>query len=284
MRIPGALRPAVAVALLLGLTGCAEHGDGVVPPVTDATPAAEGVVLQVENTGGFGTPSMLVGRLPVVSVYADGRVITEGPVPAIYPGPALPNLRVQQIGGEAVQDLVDRALAAGVAESDDLGTPPVADAPSTRFTLVTGSATHVREVYALWEFEEQADSGLTEAQRAARAELTDLLATLTDGGGPASESYVPDAVAAVASHWVDPDDGLTQPERIWPGPTLPGEPLGGAVDVGCATVTGQQAQAVLDAARTANAMTPWVTGNGTRWAVVFRPLLPDESGCADLTG
>jgi hypothetical protein len=38
---------------------------------------------------------------------------------------------------------------------------------------------------------------------------------------------------------------------------------------------------VLAAAATANAATPWDSG-GTRWSVAFRPLLPDESGCADL--
>ena len=28
--------------------------------------------------------------------------------------------------------------------------------------------------------------------------------------------------------------------------------------------------------------TPWVTSDGARWTVTFRPLLPDESSCADL--
>jgi hypothetical protein len=42
-------------------------------------------------------------------------------------------------------------------------------------------------------------------------------------------------------------------------------------------------RAVLDAAARATASTPWVTADGTRWSVTFRPLLPDETGCADLT-
>ena len=40
---------------------------------------------------------------------------------------------------------------------------------------------------------------------------------------------------------------------------------------------------MLDAAAAANAATPWVTPDGTRWSVLLRPLLPDESGCADLS-
>jgi NAD(P)-dependent dehydrogenase (short-subunit alcohol dehydrogenase family) len=43
-----------------------------------------------------------------------------------------------------------------------------------------------------------------------------------------------------------------------------------------------QARAVLDAAGAASAVTPWTTPDGGRWSIALRPLLPDESGCADL--
>jgi hypothetical protein len=104
-------------------------------------------------------------------------------------------------------------------------------------------------VYALSEARE--GGGLTDGQEAARARLSELLAALTDGGvtGAGSLSYAPTALAAVVTPWVDPGDGLPRPDQPWPGPALPGEPTG-----------------------------------GTRWSVTFRPLLPDETGCADLTG
>jgi hypothetical protein len=282
MTIMRAARPVVAAVLLLGLAACAEHTAGPgVPTLPSSRPAAtEGLVLRVEHIGGFVLPSTLVARLPVVSVYADGRVISEGPVVALYPAPALPNLQVRTIGPGEVQDLVDRALAAGVAETSDLGSPPVADVPTTRFTVVTTEETYVRDAYALWETPE--DNGLTPEQRDARERLTDLLTALTDQSA-ATEPYVPEAVAAVASPWIDPGDGLPQPEQPWPGPALPGESTGGPPDVTCVTATGDEARALLDAARSANAATPWVTGNGTRWSVLLRPLLPDERGCADLT-
>jgi hypothetical protein len=38
---------------------------------------------------------------------------------------------------------------------------------------------------------------------------------------------------------------------------------------------------VLAAAKSAKSITPWTSG-GRQWTVVFRPLLPDEAGCADL--
>ena len=286
MTIMRAVRPAVAVAVLLGLAACAEQGGAATPApaTTSVVPAAaEGLVLRVEYTGGFITPSVLVSRLPIVSVYADGQVITEGPVPAIYPGPALPNVQVQTIEAGEVQDLVDQAMAAGVADTFDLGMPPIADAASTRFTVVTASDTFVREAYALFETPVEG-SGLTAEQEAARAKLSELLTSLTDSGlGADSQGYEAEAVAAVASPWIDPEDGLEQPEVAWPGPALPGEPTGGLPDVSCVTATGDQAQDLLEAAASANGSTPWVTPDGSRWSVVLRPLLPDESGCADLT-
>jgi predicted small lipoprotein YifL len=286
MTITGVLRPAVAAAVLLGLAACGERGTTAAPPPDTASQvpaAAEGLVLRVEYTGGFVTPSALAGRLPLVSVYADGVVISEGPVAAIYPGPALPNLQQQQIDRETVQDLVDHAIAAGVAETSDLGSPPVADAPSTRFTVVTTTGTYVREVYALSESPTEG-SGLSAEQEAARSELGDFLAEVTGPtvSGGDSQPYAPTSVAAVVSPWVDPADGLGTPEVAWPGPALPGEPTGGPPDVTCVTATGDQAQALLDAAGAANAATPWVTPDGTRWSVTFRPLLPDEFTCADL--
>jgi hypothetical protein len=286
MTIMRAVGPVVAVTLVLALASCAERGRTAAPgaSATPSSPAAtEGLVLRVEHVGGFVPPSALPARLPIVSVYADGKAISEGPVAEIYPGPALPNLQVAQLEPGAVQDLVDRALAAGVAETTDLGSPRVADAATTRFTVVTTAGTHVREAYALWEMPE--DTGVTAEQVEARARLSGLLEGLTDvavsGGDTAA--YVPEAVAAVVSPWFDPGDGLPQPEQPWPGPALPGEPLGGPPGVTCVTAGGEEGAALLDAARSANLTTPWVTGDGLRWSVAFRPLLPDETGCADLT-
>ncbi len=291
MTTSGLTRTAAALGLVLALSGCAQRAGGAAGGTDPAAPSADlpgdpaALVLRAEYTGGFVAPSVIAGRLPIISVYADGRVISEGPVAAIYPGPALPNVQVQQIDGSEVQALADQALAAGVAETADLGTPPIADAASTRFTLATADGTHVREVYALVEtpMEEGPIRGVSAEQAAARQKLADLLATLTDLPQAGTQAYSPTALAAIVTPWVDPGDGLTPPDVAWPGPALPGEPTGGLPDVTCVAATGDQAPAVLAAATSANSATPWVTPDGTRWSVAFRPLLPDESGCADLT-
>jgi hypothetical protein len=211
-------------------------------------------------------------------VYGDGRVLTRGPQIAIWPAPALPNVQVQEVGEATVRDLVDRAVAAGVTEDGDLGQPPLADATTTRFTLVTEQGTAVREVYALAE---APDDALTAEQRAARARLRGLLEELTGLPGT-TQSYVPQTVAAVVSPYAGGDPELPQPDVAWPGPPLPGAPLGPYLT--CVSATGQQAADVLAAAASANALTPWVAADGSRWSITFRPVLPHESGCADLSG
>jgi hypothetical protein len=287
MAIRGVLRPVVTAVVLLGLTACGERRAATSPPPPSASarpPATAGLVLRVEDTGGFVSPSVTSGRLPLVSVYADGRVIAGGPMIQTYPPPALPNLQEHRIAPSAVQDLVDRALAAGIADTSDLGAPPIADATSTRFTVVTGSHTYVREAYALTETPAETD-GLTDEQRTARAKLGDLVDTLTGTSADGDTTpYAPTAVAVLATPWAAPQNGPAQPDQPWPGPALPGTPLGGLPGLTCATAGGDQAQPVLAAARSANTDTPWVTADGKRWTVTFRPLLPDESSCADLQG
>ncbi len=287
-----ALRSALAVLSLVLLCSCAERpaedeggeAGGAAPETTPSAPAPPGgLVLQVSQVGGFVTPEMLAGRLPQVSVYADGRILSEGPVPAIYPGSALPNVQVVQVDEATVQGLVEQALAAGVDEAGDLGMPPIADATSTRFSLVTPEATYVREAYALME-SFGADDDLSPEQQEGRAALSGLLDALTAPTEAASEGYVPAGLVVLNRPWTeaDGDSEPAQPDVAWPGPALPGEPFEPALGMSCLTVAGADTAAVLEAAAAATTRTPWVAPDGSRWALTFRPLLPHETGCADL--
>ena len=276
---------AVLASLLL-LGGCAGDGGDV---ATRPTPASEGpgrLVLSVEHVGGFTTPEELAARVPLVAVYGDGRVVAPGAQIEVYPPPALPPLQVWRLDADGVQTVVERAVAAGVTGSGDLGTPPVADAPATRFTLITDERTAVREVEALFEL--PGDVGLTPEQQATRGELIGLLDVLTSPeavGATGPEPYAAEAVAAVVAPWTPPaDEALRQPGVPWPGPALPGEPLPGGVGLSCVTARGAEAGAVLAAAAGATTLTPWVAGDDTRWSLRLRPLLPHETGCADLGG
>jgi hypothetical protein len=280
----------VVFVVLLGLVGgCAQPGPGGRGPGPGPGPGTyqpDDVVLRVDLVDGFIPREYLVTRLPKVSVYGDGRVITGGPVIDIYPYPALPNVLVQTISPAGVNALVVGALDHGVGNGADVGQPNIMDAASTRFTVLTDEGPLVSSANALFE----GDGGLTAAQRSARSALRDLLDDLADLSktlGPDAvgeqEPYQPKVLAAVSREWTAPDstEAPAQPERAWPGPTLPGGPVGTIPGVGCVTVTGDDLDTVLDAARSADVLTPW-TSDGRKWLVGFRPLLPEETSCANL--
>jgi hypothetical protein len=268
-----------AVALLAA--GCASPTVAGKPP---ASYAPADLVLRVDTAGGLLPVSATVTNLPELSVYGDGRVVTVGPVPEIYPGPALPNVQVVHISRADVSALARRALEAGVGNGEDTGTPNVADAPSTHITVRTDSGLVDTVVLALGI---DADE-LSREQRAARErmkELVDALAVLpqTLGKGAVSSpaAYEPSRIAAVATEWRPSDTLPSDPPAVrWPGSvSLPGPAVPNRPSVNCVDV---EAGPVLAAAKGANARTPWVSGSA-RWSVQFRPLLPDESSCADLT-
>jgi hypothetical protein len=292
-RLRGLWTAAAAVTLLL-LSACAQQTAAGAPsagpsPDSSSAPAAPGaedeLVLRVSSAGGFVPPSMLVGRLPETSVYADGRVIFNGPVPAIFPGPALPNLQWATISPATLQQLLDKAVAAGVKPGTDFGQPGVADAPTTEVTVVTAAGEQTVGAMALREARAD-DPQLTPAQQQARKKLRTFVDELSDMVGKLTTSrpqpYQPEAVAAIVQPYAAPGDEPGRPQTVeWPGPALPGEPLNPTLKLTCVTATGEQRDAVLAAAEDATATTPWVWA-GNSWSVVLRPLLPEETGCADL--
>ncbi|MFG1924562.1 hypothetical protein [Cryptosporangium sp. NPDC048952] len=268
-----ALLGTVLVASGCGTVATAEVGASESPAPSDE------LVLRVEAVGGFTPPSWTYSRIPMVSIYADGRVITEGPQVTIYPAPALPNLQVKTLPQSKVDDLVSKAREAGVGTSTDYGQPGLADATTTRFTLVEDGKKVTSEVYALSETREE-DPALTAAQREARDRMRTLLGTLRQPRGGDETSYAPSSVATIVSAYTAPGEETPPPARAWRGAALPG-PVVGPADLHCVTTTGDALAKVLTDAESANVQTPW-TYDGKQWSVSFRPLLPDESGCDSL--
>ncbi|MER7007025.1 hypothetical protein ABT297_28855 [Dactylosporangium sp. NPDC000555] len=272
----------LAAAMLAGAAACASPPVAG-PPSVSYDPAD--LVLQVRTARGFVRVEASVTEVPEVSIYGDGRVVVTGPIPEIYPGPALPNLQVRHISAANVRDLTRRALEAGVGNGQDMGMPNVADAPTTYITVRTTAGLATTGVPALGI---GSDDDLTAAQRSARKRMQDLVVALGDlpktlgrGGVDEPATYEPARIAAVAREWTPVADGLPSdpPPIDWPGPApLPGDVVANRPGVNCLTT---DAGPVLAAAKGANARTPWVAG-GARWSVQFRPLLPHESSCADL--
>lgn len=247
------------------------------------------LVLRIELIGGFVPIEYDLVRLPGLSIYGDGRMIVEGPTIEIYPGPALPNLLVSRLTEEALQAVLAEAEAAGLLGADaSYEQMCVADAPTTRFTVDAGGARHVVSAYAL---EVAGASGPTAAcgdedvearGRLSRfqARIGDLRSWLPEGSVGPEESYVPSELRFFVSRYRGEPD-LPQATVPWPLP----DPLGqdaaaepGAEPYRCDSVAGDDAASLLEAAVSANQLTPWESG-GREYRVLFRPLLPDEHGC-----
>lgn len=290
---------ATVVALSLSIAGCGESGRHDATPTSppasptmipiDHPTGEDELVLLIEQSGGLVPREMLLSSLPLIAVYGDGTVVTQGPIREIYPGPALPNLRQSTITEAGLQALLAKAEQAGLLTGDaSYGDAPVADAPTTIFRVIAGGQTHATSVYALGIADPPASASPDEREARLRlntflGEATGLLQWL-----PSSDVVVRDAEYAIERLQVvsrpaspNPATPEIQPgEADWPLATplarfgqpywLPG--------TRCGVVDGAELAILLPAMRQANNLTLWRSGDET-WALFPRPILPHEDGC-----
>lgn len=286
MRIRAITLSFFTLALLAGacgrVTGPGDDG-------TDQPTGADQLLLRVATGGGFVPVDYLLRQLPQFSLIGDGRIITQGPVIEIYPGPALPNLLVATVTEEGVREILEAARAAGLAGPDrSYDCSAIADAPTTTFTFADSSGTHVVSAYALAE--ELDCPGLGESERDARAALLDLQNRLSD-----LRSWLPEGsvgedrpfefdelrVFVGAYDTIPEDPYLEQPVVDWPlsQPLASfGEPVADLEGFRCGTVQGEDLARLLPLAGSANELTPWAS-DGSTYHLLLRPLLPDENRC-----
>jgi hypothetical protein len=290
-----------AITLVLTAAACAvatDAGDGGSPTAptgggsggdsgTTHPGGANDLVLRVSIEGGFVPVDVLRAQIPGFSLFGDGLTVATGAQIEIYPGPALPSLVATPIAEEGVQALIQAGLDAGLgkdAQHIDLGSMAISDMPTTVFTLVVDGQTHVTTVYALGAVTEQ-PSGMGDGAWAARQALEgfatavgDLRSWLPAGSVGADTVYEPTAMRIFVGPYTG-DPQLTQAEIAWPLDTHL-ETIGQPTDLNdrCAVLEGADLETVYPLAQQANTLTPWTSG-GERYAIGFRPLLPDESGC-----
>jgi hypothetical protein len=288
-------RQALSLLAMTVLAGCGSvaaadvSGRAAPAPRSPTSPVRPALLVQVKITGGFVGPFMDYKRIPTVSVYADGQVVAPGPEPMLSPGLALPNLRLRTVSPANATRLAGLAHVA-LSGATDFGSPPIADATTTVFTLIEHGHARTVPVYALGEVGPDGLS-LTRAQRANRARMRTLLEALTNlprtlgtaGAGP-DRRYRPNAIAALGSPWTSTVPAgarvLPWPGAPLPGVVLPGHPVG-VECLNCAVSTGPSLARLLPVAGGATTDTLW-SSRGRIWSVTFRPLLPDETGCESL--
>jgi hypothetical protein len=230
--------------------------------------------VRVVTSGGFAAESRQPAQLPQLSVFGDGRVITIGPTTLEFPGPAVPNLQEFRLIRAGLAHVIDGARDSGLLDDPppDFGDPGVTDQSTTTVTVSVGERTRRVNVYALGF-----SDGLTLDQRENRSRLDRFIQLAADPDAllpfvvPGStRRYDPVAVAAL----VRPSDATDGDTHVWP--------LGGLAGSECFVLGGSDAAAALDAARTAREGDAWQSAGAT-YTVTFRPLLPGERTCADLS-
>lgn len=290
------LRTATATLLAIALVACADASSGTGGTsqspsggsITHAT-GSDQLILRIANEGGFVPVDYMLSALPAVSLYGDGTLLTPGAQRDIYPGPAFPAIQQQHLSEAAIQAVLQAAIDAGITsdrDMTDLGSVGIADASTTVFTLVADGETHTVRVYALGELDDR-PPGMSQEEFRARSELQAFVTTLgrLDSWLPDGSIDAPALYEALAARLFvgdyQGDQNLHQQPVPWPlSDPLPGN--GAASTPGgyrCLAVSGGDwTETLMPAAAAANQLTPWVSG-GTRWAILFRPLLPDEHGC-----
>ncbi|MEO7118211.1 MAG: hypothetical protein ABIZ34_04485 [Candidatus Limnocylindrales bacterium] len=249
------------------------------------------VVLRISVDGGLAGPQGFARNIPQITLYGDGRVITNGPVDASYPGPALPNILVARISEHGVQTILAAAQQAGLLERDhhyDLG--GIFDAQTTTFFLDAAGGRHRTSAYALG-LESGMGDGLPPADELeARHVLSRFQATFLD----LSSWLGADVVANDLPYAFDDLRIFVTPAEAGTDPDLPTQMLtwplahplaefGEAYPMGegvrCGTVAGVDLLTLLPRLQGSNQETRW-SSDDQLYRLILRPLLPDEAGCA----
>lgn len=298
-RSPAGLLAAVAAALLVA--ACSGAGSSPVPsdggaasPEPSSPPADVGFVIHASWSQAL-PPRALFRNLPVLVVTADGRVLTQGAIIEIYPGPLVAPIVERPISPAGVAALLQAAKDAGilVAGGDFTGGALPMGAAAGRLRIVVDGVTYdvVGDTSAATPCPPPGPCpepvpGTPAAFATFWYRLLDMASWLEPELGPEA-AHVPASYAVIVGPPPEPWEGATP--VVWPvaDPALDafGDPVRGEPGTRCGTAAGDVATALRPLLSEATVLTPWVateTASATHRLEV-RPLLPgDEDPCAPI--
>jgi hypothetical protein len=290
MRRKNRLFIALAALLPLALAACGDDSsnadaptdsvpvDTVAPPETTAPPTtlpsayehpggADELIVRIAYEGGFVPVEVAFLNLPTLLLSGDGHVFVQGAVPAIYPGPLLPNIQVASVTEAGIQDLLALADTHGLLTDVEYTNPTnIADAPDTVVAIAANGETFVHRAYAL---------GINDETDPARKALADFVAAATGDwlNGPeigAQEEYTSETYLIRASEAGEYSGDIEPTVVDWP------------TDVSVRLVDAAECVAVPaaevgDLFADANQLT-FFADDGITYQVTAKPQLPGD-GC-----
>ncbi len=269
--------PILILALAIVAAACSSDGaeDDTTTTSTTAPPTidADERILEVRYEGGFAPVEFLFSQPPAYTLFGDGRLVFQGPQPAIFPGPLMPALSVVDIGVDGLSDVLAAVEASGLPDiAEEVNNDAanfVADASDTVITYTDQNGDHIYRVYALGIGED--DPQLQRLQR-----IVDTLNALSGTGDPIGEYPVERIQVIVSPAFASGDvEATIEP---WPLRTAPGDVPDFVVDLKCTVLEDDEAAEVLPIFQAANQMTFFEDG-GTEYRLTVRPLIVGEDGC-----
>jgi len=276
-------------AIAVAACGVADDDAGGSTTTTGPTPTAptappardpDDVVLQVRYEGGFAPIEFVYNPMPAYTLLGDGRLIFEGPVAEIFPGPLLPHIQVAQLEEGDVARILELVAAAGLPdltdERNDDYAANVADASNTVVTFFDDSGEHRFSVYALGiGLDPPSDPRVGALQR-----LVDALGTAAFSVSDV-QAWQPAALQILVA---DSLGGETEPGAVvapWPLDTPVADLATNVlpdVDLRCIALEGADAAEAVAAFAQAHQLTYFDDGTAV-YRLVVRPILPGVTAC-----
>jgi hypothetical protein len=288
-------------ALAAGAVGSRAFAQATPEPAASPVAGDDMPLVRIEYTGGLRPMELYLLHAPSLLVYADGTVIQPAPVVAVYPPVAITPFNAFTVSKAAVDGLLEQAVAAGLDEPRDIINSLVMDASTAQITVVLDGKPVTSSVYALdangptppeWDEETaQRFAAIQDFANAARTMATSLdaddivspeapyvparlevIAFVPDPANPLP-SGVPD-LSAAALTW-PLDRSLEEIGAVYGR----AEQLSPAqMEMRCAEIGGDDAQAVIATAANGNFISPWQDGDQL-YGLLINPLFPGDSGC-----
>jgi hypothetical protein len=291
MRSP--IRLALALSTVFALVAACSGSGSSPSPGPSGSPAPETYWLRMRTTQAI-PPVNLYAVQPPLVITGDGVVVSQGPVPAIYPGPLLPNTVGRAISDRGLDLVIEAADALGLLDgpTDFSGDQALMGGVTGHIELtVDGKRIELTgnpdaQIVCVTDPCEPA-AGSPEAFGEFWRLLLDLPSWLGAELGPEAP-YVPTAYALLVGPAPEPEAGLLQAPADWPLET-PIATFGGPVANGtarCGTVAGDDAETLRPTMQAANQLTPWVQDPDTSatFGLTVRPMVPGEDVCREIFG